>query len=372
MVLRAVMVAVLTMWSARAFAQDGLDRVRELYVSADYEGAIAELDRLPAATARDEQVERDRYRAMTLIALGRTPEAHAAIERVLLANPRFELSAEEAAPRIRLAFREVRERVLPLMARTLYTEGKSAFDRKDLEKAGSDFERAIAVIDLIPAGEPGMADLRVLVAGFLQLSRAARASAEPAPTGASGTALVPSPTATSGTEASSTAAKEVPPSAPATTPAAAPTTPAAPAPERVSESTATTGAATPPAPASVSAASPSPPAAASSAPRPSATASSPEPETVEPMTMTVPVALRQVLPPWKPSRNEQQPVFSGIIEVDIDEKGEVSAARMINAVHPSYDTVLLAAARDWKYEPARRAGVPVKSTKRVSVVLRSY
>jgi hypothetical protein len=363
MVLRAVMVVVLTLWSAPASAQDGLDRVRELYVSADYEGAMAELDRMPAARAQDQQLERDRYRAMTLIALGRTPEAHAAIERILLANPRYELTAEDAAPRIRLAFSEVRQRVLPLMARTLYNVAKSAFDRRELEKAGSDFERAIAVIDLIPAGEPGMADLRVLATGFLQLSRAAAAPAEPTPTGTAGTSLA-APAATSGTDAS----------APETE--APPRVPEAPAPEGTSEST-TMGAATSPSapptstPASGSVAEASSEPASSSAP-PSAEPSPPDPEAIAQLTMTAPVTLRQVLPPWNPSRNERQPAFSGTIEVDIDEKGEVSAARMIDAVHPNYDPVLLAAARDWKYEPARRAGVPVKSAKRVSVVLRSY
>jgi hypothetical protein len=45
---------------------------------------------------------------------------------------------------------------------------------------------------------------------------------------------------------------------------------------------------------------------------------------------------------------------------------------MINAVHPTYDLELLTAARLWKYEPARRNGVAVKSSKRISVVLHPY
>lgn len=361
MVLRSVMVALLTLASARAFAQDGLDRVRQLYASADYEGAIAELDRLPAAV-QDEQLERERYRAMTLIALGRTPEAHAAIERIVLANPRYELSDEEAAPRIRLAFHEVRQRVLPLMVRSLYSEGKAAFDRKELEEASSAFERALATIDLMPAGEPGMADLRTLSAGFLALSRAAAAAAAPAPTGTAGTTPVPAPAATSGTSAASAVATDAPTSeSPA--PASEPTSPSA-APSAPPASADTPAPTSPPAPAS-------PAAPAPAAPASSAAASSAAPSSA-PMTMTEPTALRQVLPPWKPGRNGQQPVFSGIIEVDIDEKGDVSAARMINAVHPSYDPFLLAAARDWKYDPARRGGLPVKSSKRVSVVLHSY
>ena len=87
--------------------------------------------------------------------------------------------------------------------------------------------------------------------------------------------------------------------------------------------------------------------------------------------MSSPSPCGRISPPWKPTRNEQQQ-FSGIIEVDIDEHGDVVAARMINAVHPMYDPELLTAARLWKYEPARRGGAAVKSSKRVAVVLHPY
>ena len=87
--------------------------------------------------------------------------------------------------------------------------------------------------------------------------------------------------------------------------------------------------------------------------------------------MTEPMTLRQELPPWRPTKNELRE-FSGIIELDIDEHGDVVAARMINTVHPVYDLELLTATRLWKYEPARRNGVAVKSSKRISVVLHPY
>ena len=44
--------------------------------------------------------------------------------------------------------------------------------------------------------------------------------------------------------------------------------------------------------------------------------------------ITEPVTLRQELPPWNPGKNDLQQ-FSGIIEVDIDEHGDVVAARII-------------------------------------------
>ena len=315
MALRLVLITVLALLSSRAQAQDSLDRIRQLYVGADYDGVLAELDRLPPASMVGEELERDHYRAMALIAVGRTPEAHAAIERILLADPAYEPGEEEAAPRIRIAFSDVRRRVLPQLARSLYGEGKAAFDRQDVAQALPAFERALTVIDLLPAGEPGMADLRTLAAGFLQLSRASSTAAGPVPTGSAGNVATPSAIATAGS-------------------------------------------ATPP------------PATATEAEL-SAPSTSPPEVPVAAVTITDPVAVLQELPSWNPGKNDLRP-FSGIVEVDIDEHGDVVAARIITSVHPVYDPVLLAKARQWKYEPARRDGVAVKSTKRISVALHPY
>ena len=54
--------------------------------------------------------------------------------------------------------------------------------------------------------------------------------------------------------------------------------------------------------------------------------------------------------------------FRGAIEVDIDERGLVVGAEIAEPIHPLYDGLLLRAARDWQYEPARRNGQPVKVT----------
>jgi hypothetical protein len=346
---RLVLVTVLTLSWSGALAQDSVDRIRQLYVAADYDGALAELDRLPPATLAAEQLERDRYRAMALIALGRTPEAHAAIERILLADPTYEPGEEEAAPRIRIAFSDVRRRVLPQMARSLYAEGKGAFDRRDLAKALPAFERALIVIDLLPAGEPGMADLRTLASGFLQLTRASATATEPVPTGSTGSGSMPATVATGGSKAPP--ATITAPDPGVSSPEASPATPH---PPETSSTTAGDSPSATPGEAGASASSASPPIAP-----------------VAGVTMTEPVPLRQDLPPWRPTKNELRE-FSGIIELDIDEHGDVVAARMINAVHPVYDLELLTATRLWKYEPARRNGVAVKSSKRISVVLHPY
>ncbi len=85
-----------------------------------------------------------------------------------------------------------------------------------------------------------------------------------------------------------------------------------------------------------------------------------------------PIAIRQDLPPWSVTlvRSPYAAEFRGAIEVEIDERGEVVGASIVDSIHPSYDPVLLKAAQSWKYEPARRLGNPVKARKRVDVVLR--
>ena len=62
--------------------------------------------------------------------------------------------------------------------------------------------------------------------------------------------------------------------------------------------------------------------------------------------------------------------YKGTIEVEINEAGNVVGARVIKSVHVLYDPLLLVAARDWKYEPARIDGRPTAVRKRVDVVLK--
>jgi hypothetical protein len=59
----------------------------------------------------------------------------------------------------------------------------------------------------------------------------------------------------------------------------------------------------------------------------------------------------------------------GLVEVVIDEQGRVVAMTMRMSIHPAYDTLVLAAARDWKYQPARYNGEPVRFRRLISVAL---
>ena len=85
-----------------------------------------------------------------------------------------------------------------------------------------------------------------------------------------------------------------------------------------------------------------------------------------------PIAIRQDMPAW--TQAVAGPQFNielrGSIELEIDAAGTVVTARMIAPVHAAYDKLLMEAARNWKYEPARRGGDAIAATKRVDFVLR--
>src|SRR6478609_246057 len=114
---------------------------RELYASARYDEALAMLNGL-APTDSPNLAERryvEQYRSLCLLALGRGGEAEKAIAAVVTADPSYQPSEAEASPRVRSAFTEVRQRLLPDLTRTRYTEAKAAFDRKDYPQAEAQF-----------------------------------------------------------------------------------------------------------------------------------------------------------------------------------------------------------------------------------------
>ncbi len=59
----------------------------------------------------------------------------------------------------------------------------------------------------------------------------------------------------------------------------------------------------------------------------------------------------------------------GILDVVIDEQGRVTSASLRVSLHPIYDSQLLAATRDWRYQPATFEGKPVKFRKIIQVTV---
>ena len=182
-----------------AAAQDALTDARNLYESAAYEEALAAFGRLKADAGGATAAEIDRYRALCLMALSRASEADKVIEAIVTNDPLYQPGATEAAPRVRAAFNTVRQRVLPGVARQLYVEAKSLYDRKAYPEAVRALEKTVTVIDNVdPANRADLGDLRLLASGFLDLSRAASAAPPPAAAAERTTAApAPSPSAPS-------------------------------------------------------------------------------------------------------------------------------------------------------------------------------
>ena len=84
--------------------------------------------------------------------------------------------------------------------------------------------------------------------------------------------------------------------------------------------------------------------------------------------VAAPSTIRQNMPRFTGTANTPA---SGVIELIVDANGAVESARLIEAVHPQYDNVVLSAAKKWKYEPARFDGTPVRYKKLIQVSLAS-
>jgi tetratricopeptide (TPR) repeat protein len=269
-----------------------LTNAQGLYAQAAYEQALALLDRLDPKTSasREEKQTIWRYRALCLIALGRSADAEGAIEEMVRVDPGAEVD-EELPPRLQGLVKDVRARVVRDVVRQGYERGRDLYGRAEHAAAAAEFERVIALLDdrtLSLTKDPSFADVRLLADGFLRLAKAA-------------------------------------PLADSTPPVTEPR---------------------PPQPAQ---------------PAPSSDAA-----------FVPPVPILQDIPPFNRSaasgfmaRNE------GDLDVDVSADGRVLNARVVSSIHPVYDLILAAAAKTWKYQPARRFGEPVPYTKRVHVVLQA-
>ena len=273
-------VGLLLISATCAFADDTLQRLKDLYAAAAYEDALAVVTRPEGAELNPEL---EQYRVFCLVALGRTAEAERIVEDLIKASPRYRPDASEASPRIEELFSRVRRRVGPSLVKAMYVEAKAALDRRDRDAAIAEFEQMLKVADDPDVKDDStVGELRLLGSGFLDLSRALPA--------------IP--------QAAEAAAVHAPPP-------------------------------------------------------------------VAPPVVTPPVVIRENLPPWVPNDSPSRLVeFRGAVRVRIDAEGKVVSAEIAEPVHPSYDRLLLVAAKDWLYQPAKTNGGPVPSEKVVQVVLK--
>jgi hypothetical protein len=87
---------------------------------------------------------------------------------------------------------------------------------------------------------------------------------------------------------------------------------------------------------------------------------------VEDRNVVPPQVIRQQIPAF-PGRVTLQK--TGVLEVVIDDNGNVESALMRVPVNAQYDRMTTAAAKTWQYQPATVDGAPVKFVKRINVTL---
>jgi tetratricopeptide (TPR) repeat protein len=80
--------------------------------------------------------------------------------------------------------------------------------------------------------------------------------------------------------------------------------------------------------------------------------------------VSAPVTIRQSLPQFQ---GEVTVAREGILELIINEAGDVEWAAMRGPITPRYDSTLVAAAKTWKYQPATLNGTPVRFRKFINV-----
>jgi tetratricopeptide (TPR) repeat protein len=163
----------LTVAPAALAQSNSIGAARELYAAAAYDDALTVLNDLRGSDRRDENGRIEYYRALCLLAVGRATEAEAAIEAAVTAEPFAQPADTETSPHVRLAFREVRRRVLPAIIERKYADAKTAFGRKD-STAAQRFTEVVALIDdpdiQSLRDQPALSQVRALAADYLTLS----------------------------------------------------------------------------------------------------------------------------------------------------------------------------------------------------------
>jgi hypothetical protein len=348
--------AVLAVATAVA-AQESLTSAKDLYASAAYEDALSTLTRLhDSATTGAPISQIDQYRAFCLFALGRTAEAQSVAESLITKDPLLKLDVRDASPRIVAMFADARKRLLPGLTRDEYRAARASLDRKDFASAETQLtqtHRMIEEVQKIGSSDETIADLSVLVDGFLELTRAtaeARAANQRPQAPAAGTLAASPATAGPSVSGPSLAGSSLPGPSPAGPSTAGPST---------------AGLTASSSPAGLTTAAPGHVALApNTLAQPLQVYDGSAPDVV------APVALNQAMPSLPPGLATMMSTIhkSGMLDVTIDRQGNVERAVMREGVHPIFDTLVVDAARDWKYHPAMKDGVAVRYLKTIAIV----
>ena len=291
-----------------------LTAAKALYAAASYEEALAALGKGDGedGTAVG-QIEQ--YRALCLLALGRTNEARQALEHLVAVQPRYTITDADVSPRIVSMLHEVRKQMLPSTAKDLYAKAKTSFESKQYASASAQFKDMFAILGDpdMPEQTAGLNDMKMLAEGFLALADAQVAAA----------------------------------------PAAKPAAPTGPAANSTSPTSVTTPAPVP-------------------APPPPVEANALKIYSAVDKNVVGPAEIERRMPAWTPANPaDAKNQHVGVVGIVINEQGKVESAALQKSVAASYDADLLQAAKSWQFRPAKLNGQPVKYWKSYEIVLRA-
>ena len=168
-------IAAVLCLAPNAAAQEPLAKAKALYDSAAYEDALTILTPVEAPEAQQ-------YKALCLLALGRSKDAVGAVERLVTAEPTFEPSAQDVPPRFVALVSDAKRRLLPSLARRAFNEGRDQFKNGSREDALKSFDLVMTLTsDALFKQSSDAEDLRTLASGFIELAKATAPPPPPAP-----------------------------------------------------------------------------------------------------------------------------------------------------------------------------------------------
>ena len=112
--------------------------------------------------------------------------------------------------------------------------------------------------------------------------------------------------------------------------------------------------------------------ASAAAPAPAAAPAAAPVEAVAKAAVVVPpVAVLQKVPPIPSNLLRMTQLKAGVLELTIDETGQVADAKFTSPIHPVYDSMVTSAAKGWKYQPATADGKPIKYRKTIRIAVQA-
>lgn len=163
-----------------AAQDDPLSAVKAAYIATEYEEALTLLSSLTSAGARDQA---DVYRALCLLALGRTNDVNQVLHSLAARNPAYRLSESDVPPRLVALFADVRRRQAQAQVTEGYASAKASFDAGRYAEASTRFGGILSLLTahqaVLDPNDAVTRDLAQLSIGFRDLANAevARASA---------------------------------------------------------------------------------------------------------------------------------------------------------------------------------------------------